>query len=322
MHFRLVLLIAVLLLNPPLAVSFAADRAPSASPADVIRSLLDGPEDLDFGRAKLAIDTLVDPSVDTQATLAEIDAMVATVNRMLGTLPAEAAATSIERMRALRAFLYDSGHWNDNRPFRYDFDDPYGQSPSSRLLPNYLASKKGNCVSMPILFLILGERLGLDVTLSTAPLHVFVKWTDDATGRTYNFEATHGGFARDSHYRKEMPMTDAAIANGVYLKTLTRKEALAMMASTLLDHLLATRRYDDAIIVADVLLKAYPAHAYALVKKGTAYYRMLDQNFMRKYPNEADIPADLLPNAKALLRANQEAFDQAEAMGWRMPEWN
>ena len=151
---------------------------------------------------------------------------------------------------------------------------------------------------MPTLFLVLGERLGLNVTLSTAPLHVFIKWTDDA-GRTLNFEATSGTFARDSHFRREMPMTDEAIANGVYMKMLTRKETVALMAMTILDDLLRTGRNDDAIAVADALLEAYPAHAYALAKKGTAYYRLLKENFIAEYPRESDIPTEELPFAIA-----------------------
>jgi len=94
--------------------------------------------------------------------------------------------------------------------------DPLGQNPTHDLLTSYLASRKGNCVSMPILFVILGERLGLNVTLSTAPLHVLVKYTDAQSGVTYNLEATSGGgFTRDAWYRQNLPMTDVAIANGI-----------------------------------------------------------------------------------------------------------
>lgn len=93
-----------------------------------------------------------------------------------------------------------------------------------------------------------------------------------------------------------------------------------MIAASVLDHLLLTGRYEDAIAVADLLLEAYPTFAYALVKKGTAYYRMLDEQFIQTYPREADIPADELPRALALHRANQAAFARAEAMGWREPE--
>jgi hypothetical protein len=30
-------------------------------------------------------------------------------------------------MQSLRTYLYDSGYWNQNQPFKYDFDDSLGQ---------------------------------------------------------------------------------------------------------------------------------------------------------------------------------------------------
>lgn len=276
---------------------------------------------MDFARAKLAVDRFIDPAIDETAALAELDRVAATIGKMLGTLPAELASTDLEKMKALRAFLYEPGRWNSARPFQYDLSDPLGQQPGAQLLATYLATRKGNCVSMPMSFLALGERLGIDVTLSTAPLHVFVKWTDGATGKTWNLETTSGaGFTRDEHYRKNLPMTDEAVANGVYLKTLSRREALSIIATGILDHLLATGRYEEAIAVADVLIEAYPANAYAMVKKGTAYGRLLERDFIQKYPRESDIPATELPRAIELNRANMEAFARAEALGWREPK--
>jgi regulator of sirC expression with transglutaminase-like and TPR domain len=295
-----------------------------SKPAAFVRTLVNVPEGkADFARAKLDVDKFVDPTIDEAAALAEIDSMVATVSKMLGTLPPDAASTSMEKMKALRTFLYEGGWWNNGRPFEYDLSDPYGQKPGSQSLANYLATKKGNCVSMPALFLILGKRLGLDVTLSTAPLHIFIKFTDDATGKTWNLETTSGaGFTRDAWYRQKLEMTDEAIANGVYLKTLSQREALSIIATPILDSLIASGRYDEAVAVADVLIEAYPANAYTLVKKGTAYYRLLDANIIQKYPKQSDIPANRIAYANNLYKANREAFAEAEALGWREPKLN
>ncbi|WP_181167770.1 transglutaminase family protein [Mesorhizobium sp. B2-4-19] len=243
-----------------LGVAWACPAISGEAPAIFVRQLLDAPAaELDFAHAKLAVDKFADPSIDETATLAELDGMAATIHKMLGTLPPEQATTSMEKMKALRAFLYEPGRWNGGKPFQYDLSDPFGQQPGAQMLTRYLATKKGNCISMPMLFLALGERLGLNLTLSTAPLHVFVKFTDDATGKTWNLETTSGaGFARDEHYRKITPMTDEAVRNGVYLKTMSRREALAIIATGILDNLIATGRYEDAITVADVLIEAGP----------------------------------------------------------------
>jgi len=308
-----------------LLVFMTAWPAVAAEAPDIlVRSILNAPiDEMSFARAKLAVDEFADSAVDEAATLAELDAMAAIVNKMLSTLPPTEAVTDMEKMKALRAFIYEPGWWNGDKPFQYDLVDPFGQQPGAQRLTHYLSSKKGNCVSMPVLFLALGEKLGLKLTLSTAPLHLFVKFTDRATGKTWNLETTSGaGFTRDEHYRKITPMTDEAVANGVYLKTLSRREALALIATGVLDTLLATGRYEEAIAVADVLIEANSADAYALTKKGTAYYRLLERDFIRKYPKESDIPPAELPRAVELNRANAEAFSKAEALGWREPKLN
>ena len=58
-----------------------------------------------------------------------------------------------------------------NRPFTYDLKDPLGQQVRSKMLSTYVRTRKGNCVSMPVLFLIVADRLGLKVRLAAAPLN-------------------------------------------------------------------------------------------------------------------------------------------------------
>jgi hypothetical protein len=133
-------------------------------------------------------------------------------------------APDIEKLREVRRYIYVSGSWNRKQPYSYDLSDPYGRVIRTKLLAHYLATRRGNCVSMPALFLILADRMGLQVTLSIAPNHEFLKYTDAATGKTYNLEATSGGYPEpDGWYRSHIPMSDGAVAEGVYMKTLSRQ---------------------------------------------------------------------------------------------------
>src|SRR5690348_14981741 len=92
----------LLLLGPHGA---AADDISPSNPAAFVRMLVNAPEsEMDFGRAKLVVDKFVDPTIDDAGALAEIDRMVGTVQKMLTTLPPDAAATSMDRMKALRTF--------------------------------------------------------------------------------------------------------------------------------------------------------------------------------------------------------------------------
>lgn len=134
---------------------------------------------------------MIDPRIDVAGNLKRLDAMAEEVKALLPAKP-----SSRDKLEALRTHLYRAGPWNGHQPFRYDLDDPFGRDVRNKLLPTYLSTRKGNCVSMPLLFIILGQKIGLDVTAANAPEHVFVKYRDEA-GALYNLEATSGaGFAR------------------------------------------------------------------------------------------------------------------------------
>ncbi|WP_052272535.1 hypothetical protein [Leisingera sp. ANG-M7] len=152
-----------------------------------------------------------------------------------------------------------------------------------------------------------------------APLHVLVKFTDDQ-GVTHNLEATSGaGRARDQHYRDLLPITDQALANGLYLAPLDAEQSVAVIAAVVLDGLMARGDYREAMAVADVLLAHNPQFAYALVKKGTAAYRILEAEFYARYPEVEDVPQDRRAELMRLQQVNRGAFEWAEAMGWVSP---
>ena len=267
---------------------------------------------LDFARVKIEVDRMIDPSIDVDAQLAQIDQMVATIRTML-----PPNATSWDKVETIRRYIYQEGAWNDGRAFSYDHDDPYGLDVRNKLLSDYIQDRRGNCITMPFLFIILGERLGLDVTPAMAPLHVFVKFTDDH-GVTHNLEATSGAYpARDQHYRDLLPITDAAISNGVFLTPLDAEQSVAVIAAVIVEDLIAEGHYHDAMAVADILIEHYPMFTYMMVKKATASYHLLRTEFHEKYLTIEDVPEDQRPYLAYLQRVNQGMFDRAESLGWR-----
>ncbi len=61
----------------------------------------------------------------------------------------------------LQTYLYLSGPWNGQQPFKYDVNDPYGREIHNKLLSTHLSTRRGNCILMPLLFIALGQKLGL-----------------------------------------------------------------------------------------------------------------------------------------------------------------
>lgn len=170
---------------------------------------------------------------------------------------------------------------------------------------------------MPLLFLFLAERLDLEVTAALAPEHVFVKFTDD-DGKVWNLEATSGaGATRDIWYRQQLPMTDTAIENGLYLRALSKRETVAVIASFLLEHESAAGRYEAAIEIADIILENHPAFAFVMLKKAASIYRILERDYYSKYPAASDVPASEHVRVQALQNDNLEIFKRAEKLGWQ-----
>lgn len=237
--------------------------------------------------------------------------MVKAARKMAGPRASDGA-----KIDAVRKVLYEAGPWNGNRPFAYDHADPLGENINNKLLSVYLKTRLGNCVTMPTLFMIIGRQLGLNLTLSTAPLHVLVRYTRPGI-HPFNIETTSGGsFARDDWYRQQFPMSDRAIQSGLYLRTHSDRETIAVMATTVMDYLISVGRNEEAIAVADTILSANPQDGYVMVRKGTAISSIIKAEFEDKFVIPALIPVNLRRRYSLLTAAYQKAFADAEALGW------
>lgn len=227
---------------------------------------------------------------------------------------------SMVKMSAIKRYLYKKGPWNNYQSYQYDFADPMGSNIFNETLSQYIASKKGNCVSMPLLFIILGDKMGLDLTASVAPLHVLAKFTESETGRTYNIEATSGGdFSRDKWYQEQMGITDRAIENGIYLKKLTKKETAALIVLSLGEYHFQQEKYNEAIDIYQLVLDYYPKSVQAMLKMGGSYYRLLDKHFLKKYKKVSQIPIEKRSLLKFYFNRNHHFFKLAESLGWQEP---
>lgn len=268
-------------------------------------------EQVDYAAAKLVVDRLIDPSTDTAAVRRELDHWEAAVR---GNVPANPTARQV--LDALLKTLYQPGPWNQGKPFSYDLSDPLGKNPKNKQLATYLATRKGNCVSMPILFVILGQRLGLPVALATAPNHVLVKFADDTQQMWLNVEATAGGFKHDSSYQRETGISEAALDNGLYLRPLLPHEGLGVIAGTLMEHYGAKKDAAALMAVVDLALTANPKDPVAMIWKANAYYLDTQQRITSKYPNAADVPPELHAEYRRVTQENLAWFAKAESLGW------
>jgi len=107
----------------------------------------------------------------------------------------------------------------------------------------------GTCVSMPVLYVAVGRRLGYPLYLVLAKAHVFARWDRAERGERFNIEGAGEGFSSypDEHYRAwPMRLTEADLASGGYLKSLPPAEELALFLATRGHCLLDTGRATEA----------------------------------------------------------------------------
>lgn len=288
---------------PALAVN------PSTNDVDRALSIVSGSKDP--AAAKLAMDKLIDPSIDEAQALRQLDDLALKISRRI-----PSGAGPDEKLRVLLTSLSTPGVWNDHRAFRYDLSDPMGRRLENKLLSTYLRTRQGNCVSMPILVLALGQRMGLDMTLAVAPEHVLVKFRSGSTW--HNVEATSSGLKSDESYRSDTGISDLAMKNGIYLRPLSARESVAVLGEVVLEHYRNSGDQEARLLVADKLLSYDPKNVQIMLHKGNAYFRMMKEEFFdRGYTTAA--PRHLALRYRHLQSENIRWFERAEALGWREP---
>jgi len=105
---------------------------------------------------------------------------------------------------ALNTYPFKPGYWNDNITFCYDDDDLQVTKLNNKFINGYISSKKGSCITMPMLYIILGEKLHIPLKPVRSAKHFFVRYEPEGIKLNFqhNIEATNGGgFISDDEYQ-------------------------------------------------------------------------------------------------------------------------
>lgn len=89
-----------------------------------------------------------------------------------------------------------------------------------------LRTNTGQCHSLPLLYKMVADQLGVKAYLSMAPNHTFIQVKDN-TGRLYRYETTNGHFVTDGYHMTTGYIKAGALKCGAYLDTLTTQQNLA-----------------------------------------------------------------------------------------------
>jgi len=222
MRLRLSILVIPLLLLVNTNFSYTrTQRYHGQTIADIVRL----PEsEIDIGLACLVLAKEAYPDIDINAYLDLLDRMAFNIGKI-----AKGSEDPEARIGALNTFLYRPGRWNGNITYEYDLDDLEAKETKNKYLNGYLNTQKGSCITMPMLYIVLAQRLGWPVYAVCSPMHFFCRYIAEDFKKN-NIEPTvGGGFSYDLDYVMDTDVPKKAIDNGVYLRTLTNKEYIGRL---------------------------------------------------------------------------------------------
>ncbi|MEM9363629.1 MAG: hypothetical protein AAGA43_13405 [Bacteroidota bacterium] len=182
-------------------------------------------------------------------------------------------------------------------PYSYDFEDYWGKEDWSKMFVHkLLLTGKGQCSSLPKLYLILAEEIGAKAHLALSPNHSYIKFPDDE-GRWHNIELTNNMLSTDAFILNSGYVKSEAIQNKIFMHPFNDTELLSNHFDQLALGYIRKYGYDE--FVAEVLETAIElnpnnitahlskANLQALtLKYATEQLGITKNNFneIRKYP--------------------------------------
>jgi regulator of sirC expression with transglutaminase-like and TPR domain len=134
----------------------------------------------DIGRACLTMARDVYPQLDIAKCDETIEVMVHRISYLArGILDPE------RRIGLLNTYFFQPGWWNDSLTYAYDLDDLEARQLDNRYLNGYLSTRKGSCITMSMLYLVVTDRLGWRVAPVRAAKHVFCRYLSRISKQQY-----------------------------------------------------------------------------------------------------------------------------------------
>lgn len=207
-------------------------------------------------------------------------------------------------------------------PFSYDFNDIWGDKDwSNTFISKLIDTNSGNCHSLPYLYKILAEEIGVEAHLALAPNHVYIKQQNLKDG-WYNTELTSGYFPNDGWIMASGYVHLDGVRNGMYMKALSDKESISLLLIDLAQGYQKKFPYNDISFIlkcCETALKYYPTLANALLLKLETTKKELEQIAEEKNKKINEILE--IPKAKVIWENLNKQVKYIHELGYRqMPK--
>ncbi|MDT0648152.1 hypothetical protein RM545_15765 [Zunongwangia sp. F260] len=206
-------------------------------------------------------------------------------------------------------------------PLKYDFDDYMGIKDWSKMfVSKLLETGKGQCNSLPRLYLILAEEIGAEAFLSLSPNHSYIKFRDEEDN-WFNVELTNGMFTTDSSILQSGFIKSEALQNEIYMQTMTSQQLFSLLLVDFAQGYARKFGYDPFVKkVVDRALKLYPNNINAHMLSSN--YLTMEFEYVAKQigidPRNKQELQNIrhFPKAISLLNQVNEQYDKIDNLGF------
>lgn len=221
------------------------------------------------------------------------------------------------------SIILDTSRMFIHKPFTYDFEDMWGHKDWSKMFVSKLLMRgNGNCHSLPYLYKIIADEVGVSAYLAFAPNHIYIKLNCKETG-WYNTELTSASFPIDAWIMASGYVHLDAIRNGLYMDTINTAQAIANCLVDLAQGYRWKYKNEDpyfSIMCTELALKYHPTNVNAMLVKAEAQKSIVEEQMkLQGLKNPRELLKD--NSYKTLYAEMEQGYVRLHQLGYRrMPE--
>src|SRR4030042_476399 len=258
---------------------------------------------VDLATAALIISEYWSEMVDGRRYLSRLDEMALEIREMLRRRKLRADFSAVP---VINNYLFDTLGFSSISE---------ASDPNSLFLHTVMDKKQGYCLSMSILYLSIGERLGLPCDGVVVPGHFFVRYDD---GRVqFNIETTSkGGNASDEHYIKKFKVPRLN-GRSIYLKNLSKIQTLGCFFNNLGNSYSDIGDMESALLAFERAVEINPTLSESRANLANIY---LKKGQVAQAVNEYRAALDINPNDAKTHNNLGNAYTQRDSLGYAVSE--
>jgi len=241
--------------------------------------------DIDLARSALLVAAENDPGLDVEAEMARLDAWAGELGRRL-----DPSWNNLQRLARLRTFMYE------DLGFKGDVQGYY--SPSNSLLHSVMSRRLGIPLTLSIVFMEIGWRLGIPFEGVGFPGHFLVRLTGEP-GDLLLDPYDHGVSVHEEDCRRMIELTTGGTVpfDPSMIRSLGKRDMVARLLFNLKVACLKAGDDKGALSAVERLLLLHPNDPPELRDRGLLLYRM-------------DRYRDAREGLRAYLRSRPQALDR------------